>query len=262
MLPCEIFFSASMEDCRCRMSCVNCRLLCTRWFTPSWIMFHSSLELTWNWPVLSCLCIWRFLLVMFGNNTWVEHNWKATFLFNFFPGSQLLWRVVRSNASLWDIFFSASMEDVCRCHKSCVNCRLLCTRWFTPSWIMFHSSLELTWKWPVLSCLCIWRFLLLMFVNNTWVEHNWKAIFLFNFFPSSQLFWRVVRSIATLWDIFFCFDGRLVSLPQVLCKLSVALHSIIHTIVKHVPLLFGVDVEMTCSLLSLHLTFYACDVWE
>ena len=41
-----------------------------------------------------------------------------------------------------------------------------------------------------------------------------------------------------------------------------ALHSIIHTIVKHVPPLFGVDVEMTCSLRSLHLTFYACDLWQ
>ena len=81
--------------------------------------------------------------------------------------------------------------------------------------------------------------MLLMFGNNIWVEHNWKANFLFDFSPGSQLFWRVVRSNASLWDIFFCFDGRLVSLPYVLCKLSVALHSIFHTIVKHVPLLFG-----------------------
>ena len=120
------------------------------------------------------------------------------------------------------------------------------------------------WSWrenALFSPVCIWRFLLVLFGNNIWVEHNWRANFLFDFIPGSQLFWRLVKSNISLWDIFFCFDGRLVSLPPVLCKLSVALHSIIHNIVKHVPLLFGVDVEMTCSLLSLHLTFYACDVW-
>ena len=93
---------------------------------------------------------------------------------------------------------------------------------------MFHSSLELTWKWLVLSCLCIWRFLLVMCGNNTWVEHNWKANFCLDIVPGLLLFWRVVRSNASLWDIFFCFDGRLVSLPQVLCILSVALDSNIH----------------------------------
>ena len=112
------------------------------------------------------------------------------------------------------------------------------------------------------TCLCSWRFLLLMLGNNTWVEHNLKANFCLDFFSGSQMFWRVLRSNASLWDIFFCFDGRLVSLPHVLCKLSVALHSMIHTIVNYVPLLFGVDVELTCSLLSLHLAFFACDVWE
>ena len=161
-----------------------------------------------------------------------------------------------------EIFYSSSMEDLCPSRKSCVNFRLLCSRLFTPSSNMFHFSLELTWKWPVLSCLCIWRFRLLMFGNNTWVKHIWKANFCLDIVRGVQLFWRVVRSNASLWDIFFCFDGRLVSLPQVLCKLLAALHSIIHTIVKHVPLLFGVDVVMTCSLLSLHLTFYACDVWN
>ena len=85
---------------------------------------------------------------------------------------------------------------------------------------MLHSSLVWTWKWPVLSCVCLWRFMLLLFGNNTWVEHNWKANFLFDFSPGSQLFWRVVRSNASLWDIFFCFDGRLVSLPQVLCNVA------------------------------------------
>ena len=30
-------------------------------------------------------------------------------------------------------FFCASMEDLCHCRISCANCRLLCTRWFTPS---------------------------------------------------------------------------------------------------------------------------------
>ena len=124
--------------------------------------------------------------------------------------------------------------------------------------LLFRVDVEMT---------CFLRSLHLTFYacdvwNNTWVEHNWKAIFLFDFFPGSQLFWRVVRSNASLGDIFFCFDVRLVSLPRVLCKLSVALHSFIHTIVKHVPPLFGLDVEMTCSLRSLHLTFYACNVWE
>ena len=65
-----------------------------------------------------------------------------------------------------------------------------------------------------------------------------------------------------LLRFFFCFDRRLVSLPYVLCNMSVALHSLIYTIVDDDPLLFGVDVEMTCFLLSLHLAFYACDVWE
>ena len=162
----------------------------------------------------------------------------------------------------FEMFFSASMEDLCHCRKSCVNCRLLCTRLFTTSWNMFHSSLEWTWKWPVLSCVCIWRFLLVIFGNDTWVKHIWKANFCLDIVFGLQMFWRVVRSNASFWDIFFCFDGRLVSLPYVLCKLSVALHSMIHTIVIYVPLLLGVDVEMTCSLLSLHLAFFACDVWE
>ena len=35
-----------------------------------------------------------------------------------------------------------------------------------------------------------------------------------------------------------------------------------HTIVNCVPLLFGADVDATCSLPSLHLVFYADDVWE
>ena len=104
---------------------------------------------------------------------------------------------------------------------------------------MFHSSLELTWKWPVLSCLSILCFMLVMFGNNRLVKHIWQSKFCLDIVPGLQLFWRVVRSNASLWDIFFCFDGRLVSLPLFLCKLSVALHSIIHTIVKHVPLLFG-----------------------
>ena len=146
-------------------------------------MFHSFLELMWKWPVLSCLCIWRFLLVMFGSNTWFKHIWKANFCLGLVFGLQMFWRVVRFNAYLWDIFFSASMEDLCHCRKSCVNCRLLCTRLFTPSQNMFHSSLELTWKWPVLSCLCIWRFLLVMFGSNTGAEHIWKVNFVESLFP-------------------------------------------------------------------------------
>ena len=48
-------------------------------------MFHSCLELMWKWPVLSCLCIWRFLLVMFGSNTGAEHIWKVNFVESLFP---------------------------------------------------------------------------------------------------------------------------------------------------------------------------------
>ena len=54
------------------------------------------------------------------------------------------------------------------------------------------------------------------------------AKFCSDIFPGLLLFWRVVRFNASLWDVFFCFDGRLVSLPQVLCSLSIALHSNIH----------------------------------
>ena len=127
------FFSASIEDlCRCHMSCVNCRLLCTRWFTPSKTMFHSFLELTWKWPVFSCLCIWRFMLVMFGNNSWAEHIWKVNFCCE--PCSDLqVFGVLWSPMLPCEIFFSASMDDLCHCRTSCVNCRLLCTRLFTPS---------------------------------------------------------------------------------------------------------------------------------
>ena len=88
-----------------------------------------------------------------------------------------------------------------------------------------------------------------------------KWIFVGNLFPVySYLACCTVQCF--LVRFFFCFDGRLVSLPYVFCKLSVALQSMIYTIVDNVPLLFGVDMEMTCFLLSLHLVFHACDVWE
>ena len=144
-----------MEDLfHYRKTCVNCRLLCTRWITPSWNIFHSSLELTWKSTILSCLCICRFKLVMLENNTWFEHNWKVNFCLQSVPGLRLF-TCCKDPFLPSDVLFSAPMEGLCHCGKSCVNCRLLCTRWIKPSWNMFHSSLELTRKSTVLSCLCI-----------------------------------------------------------------------------------------------------------
>ena len=109
--------------------------------------------------------------------------------------------------------------------------------------------------------LCIWRFKLVMFDIKTWFEHLWKVIFLLGIFPV-YCYSACCTAQCFLVRFFFCFDGRLVSLPYILCKLSVALHSFFHTIVKHVSLLLGVDVEMTCSLVSLLPAFFACDAWE
>ena len=98
----------------------------------------------------------------------------------------------------------------------------------------------------------------LILTHGSNIYERW--IFVGNLFP-------VYRYLACctvqcfLVRYFSSFDGKLVSLPYVLCNLSVALHSMMYTIVKFVPLLFEVDVEVTCSLLSLHLAFQACDVW-
>ena len=66
--------------------------------TPLWIGRGNDL-------FFSCLFIWRFMLVMFGNNTWVKRIWKEKFRMDIVFGLQMFWRVVRYNASLWNNFF-------------------------------------------------------------------------------------------------------------------------------------------------------------
>ena len=193
-------------------------------------------------------------------NAWFEHNWKANFLFDFSPGSRLFWRVVGSNASLWDIFFCfdgrlVSLPQVW-CNVACSALdysqhRKVCS---TPLWSWRGIELFSLVSAPgVLSLWC------LILTHGSNIYERW--IFVGNLF-------RVYSYLACctaqcfLVRFFICFDGRLVSLPYVLCKLSVAPHSMMYTIVEYIPLLFGVYVEMTCSLLSLRLAFYACDAWE
>ena len=223
-------------------------------------MFHSSLEWTWKWPVLSCLCIWRFLLVMFGSNTGAEDIWKVNFVESLFPiysylvickvqyflvryFFQLRWKSCVIVASLVYFVDCSALDDS--------HHRELCS---TPSWSWRGNDLFSLVSASGVFCLWCLGVTLGPKIYGRWI--------LLRVFSRYTVIWSFVRSNTSLWDIFSSFDGRLVSLSPVLCKLSVALHSIIHTIVKHVPLLFGVDVEMTCSLLSLHMAFYACDVWE
>ena len=185
---------------------------------------------------------------------------KGEFLLGFSFRFTGIWRVARSNASLWD-FFSASMEDLCHCHMFCaiVGCSALddlhhrrhCS---TPFWSW--RGIDLFSPVSASGVSSLWCLIL---TNGSNIYEKW--IFVGNLFPVySYLACCTVQCF--LVRFFFCFDGRLVSLPYILCKLSVALHSFFHTIVKHVSFLLGVDVEMTCSPLSLHLAFYACDVWE
>ena len=183
----------------------------------------------------------------------------AKFCSDIFPGLLLFWRVVRFNASLWDIFFCfdgrlVSLPQVlCKLSvalHSNIHHRKVCS---TPLWIWRGIVLFSLVSAPGVSSL--WCLIL---THGSNIYESW--IFVGNLF-------RVYSYLACckvqcfLVRFFHCFDGRLVSLPQVLCILSVALHSNIHTLVEFVPLFFGVDVEVTCSLLSLHLAFQACDVW-
>ena len=82
-------------------------------------MFHLFLELTWKWPVLSCLCKWRFKLVLFDINTWIEHLWKVFFCWESVSGLQL---------------FGVSY-----------GLMLPCEMFFLPEWKTFVIAASLVW---------------------------------------------------------------------------------------------------------------------